>query len=542
VVCQLDELQKCAKLSELREALKVLPKTLDATYERILLKIDEVCRGDVQKVLLALTFSKRPLTLEEVVEILAVTFEGGPRFDPEQRYPEPRDILTRCSSLVSLSAPSSGNNPVEGQLQLAHFSVKEYLISDRIRDGPAHQYGVTQRCADIFIAQACLAYLLQFQTPDCLVESMTKDFPLAVYASGYWIDHASPHDDTNSNELHSLILELFQPSRVHYLHWSQIYFEKSNRTHGVFVPFDYVHKYSVILPLYHTSDAGMTQTSRLLLENGADPNAQCGWYGNALQAASLKGHHSIVQLLLDKGADPNAHHTKIGSALCAAAHKGHVSIVKLLLDRGADPNVASRRYGNALQAALWDKSETIVQLLLDKGADPNAHHTEIGSALCAVTHEEPESIVKLLLDRGANPNAHHTGIGSALCTAAYKGHVSIVKLLLDRGADPNVADRLYGNALQAASWNTNETIVQLLLDKGADPNAQGGYYGNALQAASLNGHEVIVQLLLDKGADPNAQGGYFGNALHAASLKGHKVIVQLLLQKGAISHNNLFNA
>src|ERR1700727_3989815 len=84
VVCQLDELRKCAKLSELRRALNALPKTLDETYERILVKIDELYREDVQKVLQFLAFSARPVSLEEVVEALAVTFEGSPRFDPEQ--------------------------------------------------------------------------------------------------------------------------------------------------------------------------------------------------------------------------------------------------------------------------------------------------------------------------------------------------------------------------------------------------------------------------------------------------------------------------
>ena len=42
VVCQLDELRKCARLSERRKALKALPKTLDETYEQILVNIDEM--------------------------------------------------------------------------------------------------------------------------------------------------------------------------------------------------------------------------------------------------------------------------------------------------------------------------------------------------------------------------------------------------------------------------------------------------------------------------------------------------------------------
>jgi ankyrin repeat protein len=37
---------------------------------------------------------------------------------------------------------------------------------------------------------------------------------------------------------------------------------------------------------------------RLLLENGADINAQDGKHGNALQAASTGGHEKVVRLLL----------------------------------------------------------------------------------------------------------------------------------------------------------------------------------------------------------------------------------------------------
>ena len=36
---------------------------------------------------------------------------------------------------------------------------------------------------------------------------------------------------------------------------------------------------------------------QLLLDNGAEVNAQGGEYGNALQAASCGGHEKIVQLL-----------------------------------------------------------------------------------------------------------------------------------------------------------------------------------------------------------------------------------------------------
>jgi hypothetical protein len=40
----------------------------------------------------------------------------------------------------------------------------------------------------------------------------------------------------------------------------------------------------------------------MLLDAGAEVNAQGGRYGNTLQAASGGGHEKVVQILLEKGA------------------------------------------------------------------------------------------------------------------------------------------------------------------------------------------------------------------------------------------------
>ena len=56
------------------------------------------------------------------------------------------------------------------------------------------------------------------------------------------------------------------------------------------------------------------------------------WLGNVLQAASYKGYEAIVKLLLDKGADVNAQGKRYGNALHAALEGGHEAIAKLLLD------------------------------------------------------------------------------------------------------------------------------------------------------------------------------------------------------------------
>jgi hypothetical protein len=133
--------------------------------------------------------------------------------------------------------------------------------------------------------------------------------------------------------------------------------------------------------LQAASERGYEQVVKLLLDKGADVNAQGGRYGNALQAASERGNEQIVKLLLDKGADVNAQGGRYGNALQAASERGNEQIVKLLLDKGANVNAQGGRYGNALQAASERSNEQIVKLLLDKGADVNAQGGRYSNAL-----------------------------------------------------------------------------------------------------------------------------------------------------------------
>lgn len=112
-VCQLGSLGNCLNLPSLRKALAFLPKTLDKTYTRILCGIDEDHYKYAFKILQWLTYSLRPLGLDEVAETIAIDSKGSPRFDPENRLPEPVEIVTICASLVSLD---DHNDEVETKL------------------------------------------------------------------------------------------------------------------------------------------------------------------------------------------------------------------------------------------------------------------------------------------------------------------------------------------------------------------------------------------------------------------------------------------
>ena len=194
VTCQLDELEKCSDLIRLRKTLKSLPRTLEDTYEQIVSRIDdsEDARGDAVKLLQWLAFSVRPLTLAEMTEVFAINRDDIiPRFDPDGRPRDSRGILRTCPSLITVSygvpgerdyshplfhVPASVRNT--GTISLAHMSVKDYLMSKRIKDSSLSFFHLDKKLADDVISRECLAYLMQFDTVNCLeiLSEATRSF------------------------------------------------------------------------------------------------------------------------------------------------------------------------------------------------------------------------------------------------------------------------------------------------------------------------------------------------------------------------------
>ena len=310
------------------------------------------------RILQFLIHSERPLRVDEVVDMIAVDTKGKPRFDPNNRLPVPHEISRSCSSLVVSVTRETRNEGEITEIQLAHFSVKEYLVSDRLERNMTQHFEETTARASI--AMVSLTYLLELNH-NLSVQQITESFPLARYCARYWMDHAAVAE-TRNEMLQSFIKEFFLSENAYF---------SCCRLYNPDRPWDSEptgHRES-ISALYYASLGGLMWSVRMLVENGADINAQGGFYGNALQAASAKGHENIVQILIDKGAYVNAQGGFYGNALQAASLGGHKNIVQILIDNGADVNAQGGIYGNALQAASQRGHENIVQILVNKGAN-----------------------------------------------------------------------------------------------------------------------------------------------------------------------------
>jgi hypothetical protein len=315
------------------------------------------------RILQWLTFSVRPLSVREVAEVVAINVARESAFDRNEVLIDPLEALDICSSLVTITKNEADgrSGPAQQIIALAHYSVQEYLVSDRIRQGSAKQYSMQEAECHNAIARGSLKYLIQFQQP--LSKETLEASALARYTAKFWSSHLQKTGDKieQASQLTMSLMAIEEPA---YLNWIRLHdpdrtWEGPNLEKSLD---------SVPMPLYYAAMLGFSTITRLLLDKGADVNAQGGYYGNALQAASLRGHEQVVKTLLDKGADVNAQGAYYGNALQAASAGGHEQVVKTLLDKGADVNAQGGGYGNALQAALLRGHEQVVKTLLEAGA------------------------------------------------------------------------------------------------------------------------------------------------------------------------------
>jgi hypothetical protein len=125
-------------------------------------------------------------------------------------------------------------------------------------------------------------------------------------------------------------------------------------------------------PLHSATAGGHTEIAELLIDNGADVNANEDYGWTPLHLAAKYGHREVAELLIAKAADMNAKKKDGWTPLHLAALYGHTEIVELLIAKDADVNPKTEEGATPLhEAAGWGHKE-IVELLIARGVDVNA--------------------------------------------------------------------------------------------------------------------------------------------------------------------------
>ena len=384
--------------SSIRKALNELPTTLDDTYERALQGIPKEKRQHAHRLFHCLVGAIRPLRAEELAEIFAIDFDSDAISNlMEDWRPENAEeaVLSTCSTLVSVIEDDDTR-----VVQFSHFSVKEFLTSDRLQFsevGNIWQYHVPLDSAHTILARACLATLLQLD--ENVDEDHLEPFPLVSYAAQNWVRHAKYEDV--APRVQDAMKSLFDPRKPHFAAWVRVYdvdrhFSRFNlRTYsrpatqeaalyyaavcGFSGVADHLitHADNVIAefrhsgyPLHAASEVGHAEVVYLLLQRNTNVHAKSPGYHNwtPLHFASSSGQADVVKLLLEHGANINALSTSNSTPLLFASQHGFLEVVRLLLSNGADVHLPNEDGRTVFQLAAWAQQLDIAQLLLEHGA------------------------------------------------------------------------------------------------------------------------------------------------------------------------------
>ena len=124
-----------------------------------------------------------------------------------------------------------------------------------------------------------------------------------------------------------------------------------------------------VTALMFATQIGDLNKVQILIDNGADVNAETAVRFNALLLGVHSGNLEMIRLLLDLGSDVN-HQTAVGStALMFASYLGHLEVVRFLVESGADVNTLNRESFTALMSASYIGHLDIVRFLVENGAD-----------------------------------------------------------------------------------------------------------------------------------------------------------------------------
>ena len=476
VYCQLEILRQCLPPS-VRQILDELPETLDETYERVLKDIKKVNREHAIRLLHCLTVAIRPLRVDELAEVLAIDFdaalrEGIPKLNPNWRWADQHQaVLSTCSSLIAIVDDEDSGSQV---VQFSHFSVKEYLTSDRLANanGDVSCYHILPESAHTFLAQACLGVLFRFD--DHVNEETAEDIPLAMYAAEHWVDHAQFKDV--SSRIQDAMEYFFDGDKPHFAAWP--------RVHDIdrgWYPFS-----SGILPrggpLYFASLCGFYDLAKLLVVKYPEHvNARGGQMVSPLGAALYGKHLQVAELLYEHSADVRVRGYKEWTLLKLASRDGSVDTARWLLSHGADANAHDDDGWTPLISAAWNKRLEIVQILLEHHADIHAQNRRGEAALhvaaCQWCHYKPQfqvNVLQLLLDHGADVNARDNEGSTPLHHSSYrnededgrsssgKGSVEGTRLLLEHGANIDAENNKGNTPFMVALEEEHYEIAEFL--------------------------------------------------------------------------------
>lgn len=515
-------------------------------------------REEALRSLRLLAFSERLVKLDELIEASIVNPTTRPCLDIDDRG-SPEDILNILSGLVvvdettrydyefvedknvrqkdgwdeeeKVGGEREGNVERAGQplsseldhelgtsdhgrsirrhqyVRLAHYSVKEYLTSNRAQQSSAGYFHLDPDRAHQSLSHACFAYIGNYgvsphkscskqklhrvaefrRTGDTEYLNDLAKFPFLEYAIRHCWTHARHHPFEDVRFEVSVLKDQNFVNAFYYLAFA-MGFRYSNYAENV--PGMHWPKFGKPgLGISYACFFGLTRLVQGLLASGQTANDE-GGFESALMSAIRTKKEDLVETMIEGGAD-------IRNAIDPAITLGTRGIVQTLIRHGAGEDLG----GSLCNSILRFNDTAIVEMLIERGAAI--------SPRCA--DSTPDSDHPSITETSTNIKAAYDYDGhSALCGASFRGTRDIVAKLIEHGADVNNQCKRRGPPLISAIVAKHLDVVELLIDRGAEVNTRGEDFRTPLCEASAGGRVKIAKLLLDRGAHVDAEGGGSG--------------------------------
>ncbi|GFO12302.1 ankyrin-3 [Plakobranchus ocellatus] len=215
---------------------------------------------------------------------------------------------------------------------------------------------------------------------------------------------------------------------------------------------------------------------RYLLEKGADVNEVGNEIGDTplmvlVQSMSIRlerkvfDHSNSFKLLLDFGADPNKTNSNRNTALHFAVAEQISDVASKLLDAGADLEMPDSNGRTPLLLAATRRQENMIRLLkrhrANAAASDNDGNTALSLVLQRPTAPTEETLRFLAQDKDVINKQGRDGL-TPLMLAVKKFDCDAIKILLDLGADPKIVNNTFEEA---------DTALSIALDRIDVPSA-----------------------------------------------------------------------
>ncbi|KAL5084943.1 hypothetical protein Trisim1_011297 [Trichoderma cf. simile WF8] len=399
----------------------------------------------VRRALSIILAAKRPLTLSEMniaMNINDTTQEDTTTTFDDLDLEDDSDFKSRLRSLCGLFI-----SIYHGKVYFLHQTAREFLLGDlasptTIQSGLRWHHSITARQAHNILAELCVLYLNLFNSilsptikSDREAVYLTDQNTFLTYSSENWAAHFFEAQIVDGAAILPVTLKICDTGSKSFSAWYIIY---QRSIHKILIG----NLTDLIIASYH----GHSALVKLLIEKGADMEAQDDDGQTPLSRAAENGHEATVKVLIEKGADVEAMDNDGAVPLWWAAENGHEATVKLLIEKGANIEAKDRHGQAPLSRAAQNGHEAVVKLLVEKGANIETKDRHGQAPLSWAAEKGHEAVVKLLIERGANIWTKDIYDKTPPSRAAVYGHVGIMMLLLEesgKDADTKLLPRYY---------------------------------------------------------------------------------------------------